>query len=74
MTRSQIFFWKFDKSRDLIQSKLSYVDVKLESDLGWICKSPVKRLVYAFQNAEPWMLTLKMTAVANFLKIKKSRQ
>lgn len=48
MSDSRIFFWKFDKSRDLVQSKLLYVDEELRSDLEWIYKSHVKRLVYAF--------------------------
>ena len=48
MTSSLKFFWKFDKSRDLIQSKLSYADKELQSDLEGIFKSNVKPLVKAF--------------------------
>ena len=48
MTSSLKFFWKFDKSRDLIQSKLSYDDKELQSDLEGIFKSNVKHLVKAF--------------------------
>ena len=48
MSDSRIFFWKFGTSRDLVQSKLLYVDEELRSDLEWIYKSHVKRLVCAF--------------------------